>query len=237
MKRTDLVVPADLIAGLRIPPLAITDGSADSEWVEVPLSHWQFGKLRPSQRLPMDARSARSIRRAVRVAPWSVLAAVVLLIVWLVVVSLEAYLSSPGLSVAMAAASIFVSVLSVVRNHGVPKHLPYRTRFGDLRIPEIPVEVAQQWVALNPGVITTDEPAPRPHSRRFYVGWSVGLLSTSMGLGVVMANNSREDSLLFWMLLPVLFVIGITTALKIPPPRKADDVRTWSPVNVDRRTP
>ncbi|MEU4557292.1 hypothetical protein AB0F72_02810 [Actinoplanes sp. NPDC023936] len=237
MKRIDLVVPAASIAGLRIPPLAITTGTPDPQWVEVPLSRWRLGKLRPAGTFPLDARSARSVRRAVRVAPWSVLAALVLLIVWSVVVALEAYVSFPGLLTVLAAASLSISVLSLVRDRGVPKHLPYRTRFGDLRIPHVPVEVAQQWVALNPGVLAADEPAPRPHSRRFYVGWSVGLLTASAGLAVVLANNGREDSVLLWMLLPVLFVVGVVAALKIPSPGTGVGVRTWPPVNVDRRTP
>jgi hypothetical protein len=37
------------------------------------------------------------------------------------------------------------------------------------------------------------------------------------------------------MLVPTLMVVGITAALKIQSPRKIDGVRTWPPVNVDRR--
>src|SRR5262245_42149146 len=40
--RIDLVVPSELVPGLVIPPLAITDGTADPEWVEVPMSRWRF---------------------------------------------------------------------------------------------------------------------------------------------------------------------------------------------------
>ncbi|MBG0560560.1 hypothetical protein [Actinoplanes aureus] len=235
VKRTDLVVPADLIAGLQIPPLAITDGAADPEWVEVPLSQWRFVKLRPLQRLPLDARSARSVRRAIRLAPWSLPAALVSLTAWWVYFHTDASLSLPGFLMALGAA-LSIHILALVQSHGMPKRLPYRTRFGELRIPDVPVEVAQQWVARNPGVTATDEPAPRPHSRRFYVRWSTGLLTASILLVVVLANNGREDSILFWMLVPTLIVVGITAALKIQSPRKIDGVRTWPPVNVDRRT-
>ncbi|MEU4690588.1 hypothetical protein [Actinoplanes sp. NPDC023714] len=234
MERTDLVVPADAIARLRIPPLAITDGAADPEWVEVPLSRWWFLTRRPSQRLPLDARSARSVRRATRLAPWSLPVALVSLIGWWL--AYHANLTRAGLLAAMAA-FFSVHLLGLVRDHGLPKHLPYRTRFGELRIPGVPAAVAQQWLARNPEVTATGEPAPRPHSRRFYIGWSTGLLAASIGIAATMANNGREDDILLWMLVPALFTAGIVAALRIPSPRSAGRVRTWPPVNVDRRVP
>jgi hypothetical protein len=233
-ERTDLVVPAHLITGLRMPPLAITDGTADPEWVEVPLSQWRFVKLRPSQRFPLDARGARSLRRAHRLVPWTLPAALVSLTASWVLFHLAAHLSFPGF-LAVLAASFSIHVLSLVRDQGMPRHLPYRTRFGELRIPEVPVEVARQWVDLNPGVTATDEPAPRPHSRRFYARWSVGLLAASISLAVVLANNGREDRALFWMSVPALLVAGLTAAMKMRPPRKAGGERMWPPANVDRR--
>jgi hypothetical protein len=105
--------------------------------------------------------------------------------------------------------------------------VPYRTRLGDLRIPGVPVEVAREWVARNPGVTATDEPAPRPHSRRFYTAWSVGLLLAAAGLLVVLANDGREDFILLWMLAPVLLLTAVAMALKTQSPAKPGTGPTW----------
>jgi hypothetical protein len=92
----------------------------------------------------------------------------------------------------------------------LPRQVPQRTRFGDLRIPDVPVEVALEWVRLNPGVIATDEPAPRPHSWPFYVAWSLSLLSSAIGLTAVLMNDGRDDDVLLWLLIPVLFIVAST---------------------------
>jgi hypothetical protein len=38
MERIDLVIPSELVPGLVIPPLAVTDGTAEPEWADVPMS-------------------------------------------------------------------------------------------------------------------------------------------------------------------------------------------------------
>jgi hypothetical protein len=224
MQRTDLVVPADLVANLQIPALAITNGAADPDWVEVPLRRWRF-KRQPSLRLPLDPRSAKKTRRYLRLAPWSPLPALVALLAW----SVSAFgdLSRPG---SLAAAMVAVGTppaWSLLQSRGSLRQVPYRTRSGDLRIPEVPVGVAKEWMAQNQGVTATDEPAPRPHSRRFYAGWSVGLLLAAAGLVVALANNGREDFILLWILAPVLFFTGVSMALKTQPPAKPGIGLTW----------
>lgn len=213
------------MAGLQIPALAITDGAADPEWVEVPLGRWRFQRSR-SQRLPLDRRTARSVRRYVRLAPWSVLVNLVVLAAWL------AWgfggLSSSGNLAALAVVGVGI-LWSVLEHRGLPRQWPSRARSGDLRIPAVPTEVADQWVTRNPGVIATAEPAPRPHSRRFYAVWALVLLPTSIGLAVVLANDGREHSLLLWLLVPVLFIAAVSMALKTQPPTREGTGRTWPP--------
>lgn len=214
MRRTDLVVPAPLVPDVRMPSLAVTTGEADPEWVDVPMSTWRF-RRRPSQRLPLDAASARRARRYVRLAPWSALVSLVLL-GWAALSFADLAVPGPPM--------VFITVcvaLAVVQSAGVggelPRQVPYRTPPGDLRIPEVPVEVAQQWIEQNPGVIATDEPAPRPHSRRFYAAWSVPLVAAAVGLGVVLATNGREDPVLLRILAAVLFFTGVAMAWRMMP--------------------
>lgn len=99
----------------------------------------------------------------------------------------------------------------------MPARPARRARSGEVRVPAVPAAVAQEWIALNPGVSATDEPEPRPHSPRFYGRWSAGLLAASIVLALVLGNNGREDFVLLWMLVPALFVAALVTAYRIAP--------------------
>jgi hypothetical protein len=224
MKRTDLVVPEDVVPSLHVPAVAITDGTADPEWVQVPLSRWHL-KRRPSRRLPLDARSARSLRRYVRLTPWTAPVLLIGLAAWSVWAFTD--LRWPWSMIPLTIGGLTPWGWSQLRTHGVPRHLPYLTRFGDLRIPDVPAEVAQEWIARNPGVTATDEPAPRPHSRLFYAVWAVSLTLAAIALVAVLANDRREDFLLLWALAPVLLVTGVSLALKTQPPAKPGTGLFW----------
>lgn len=212
-QRTDLVVPAALLPGLRVPPLAVTDGSADPGWADVPLTAWRF-KRTPTLRLPLDRRTAARVRRYARLTPWSPLPAIVVL----AAVAIWEYvdLPRPWNEVLILAAGGAQVIWTLLRG-GLPPQAPSRNRLGDLRIPSVPVEVAREWVASNPGVTATDEPEPRPHSRRFYIAWAAGLLVTAVALAAILANDGREDFFLLWLLVPVLAVLGVSTAAKTLP--------------------
>src|SRR5689334_5569594 len=185
--RTDLVIPSSRASHLRIPPLAVTDGSADPEWVDMPMSRLRF-RLRPSLRLPVDPRTARSIRRYLRLAPWSPLPTLAGLI--LIVCGLTGLLPPTTAYLAFLAAA---AVSALMRGRGLPRQVPFRTAGGDLRIPGVPLRVAQEWVAANPGAIATDTAAPRRHSRRFYATWSGGLIVAAIAVADLLAASGRED--------------------------------------------
>ncbi|NMO56968.1 hypothetical protein HH310_38060 [Actinoplanes sp. TBRC 11911] len=204
--------------------MAITDGTADPDWVEVPMSRWRF-RRQPSLRLPLDQRSARRIRRYNRLAPWSPLPPVVGLLAWLT--WLNGDLPQPWRSVALGVAVGYFVVWSALRGRGLSRQVPFLTRFGDLRVPEVPLEVAFEWIAQNPGVTATDEPAPRPHSPRFYGSSAVGLLVAAAGLFAVLETDGREDFILLWLLVPVLLVTGVSMALRTQPPAKPGTGLTW----------
>ncbi|WP_127550478.1 hypothetical protein [Actinoplanes sp. OR16] len=177
-------------------------------------------------RLPLDDRSARSVRRYVGLRPWILLISLLAVPAWLILV----YADLPRTARLIAHAVIFMVPVSQLCMHFLMRGLPpFPTQNGDLRIPRVPVEVAHAWIGSNPGVSATACPAPRARPRRFYVGWALTLVPVSIGLALWMANNGREDAILLWMLVPALFTVGIVMALRIPTPVSGRAVRTWPP--------
>ena len=215
MMRTDLVVPAHLISCLQMPARSVTTGGTDVEWVEIPTSRWRI-KRRPAQRLPLDPRSARRARRYIRFEPWSSVARLVVFPAWASVNLLNLSALSRTIALVVMLALMVWNIPSL--SGALPRQSPCRTAAGDLRIPEVPIEVAKQWVGLNPGVIPTIEPVPRPRSRRWYATWSTVLLSAAIVLFTVLANDGREDSGLVWLGVLALFFTGGAMALKTLPP-------------------
>jgi hypothetical protein len=215
MVRTDLVVPAPLISGVQMPALSVTTGGTAVEWVDIPTSRWRF-RRQPAQKLPLDPRSARRARRHIRLEPWSSVARLVILLAWAAVSILDPLAVSGPITLAVCLALLVWSFPYV--NGELPRQSPYLTAAGDLRIPEVPVEVAKQWVRLNPGVVPTVEAVPRPHSRRWYAAWSAVLLIAAITSFTVLAKDGREDSGLVWIGVLVLMFAGGATALKTLPP-------------------
>ncbi|WP_127501970.1 hypothetical protein [Actinoplanes solisilvae] len=219
MERTDLIVPAEVVPRLVIPPLAITTGAEDPEWVEVPLGRWRFQRT-PSLRLPMDSASAKAVRRWMRYAPWSPVPIVVALGAWVVGSLVD--LSGAAFQVLLVVVAA-TAVSSLLRGQGLPDQTPDRSRSGDLRVPRVPLTVAMDWVAGNPGVSISDDPAPRPYSRRFSTTWAVALLVAAIGLGWTLTADHRENPVLLWQLDIALFVGGLVMAYKIQPPAAGTD--------------
>ncbi|WP_127507623.1 hypothetical protein [Actinoplanes solisilvae] len=141
------MVPPELVPGLKIPELAITDGSTEVEWVPVSLSGWAT-RREPSMLLPLDRRSARSMRRYRRFVPVLVLVLLLQLAAW--VLRLADLLPNARLVTGGLLVAVFGLILWL--KAGMPAKTPRRTRSGEVRIPAVPEAVAQQWIALNPGV-------------------------------------------------------------------------------------
>jgi hypothetical protein len=222
--RIDLVIPADLMSALDIPPLAVTDGTPAPEWADVPIDQARY-RSEPSLRLPVDPGTARAVRRYRRILPWArsvILLALAFLLAAIYVGDLPLAARVVGLVVYAGAILGWSHVAE-----RLPAQRPRRLAEGDLRIPGVPVEVANRWIERNPGVTATAEPMPRPHSRRFYAGWAIGLVAAAIALAVVLVNDGREDFILFWMLAPVLLVSGFAMALKTLPSARGEAKYTW----------
>jgi len=212
--RTDVVVPAHLVAGLQVPALALTTGEATVEWVALPISRWRFVR-RPALLLPLDPRRARRARRYQRMTP--LFLAVVALgllaaaIVWFTGVRL------PTVTPYVLGGIYLLLGLPPIGG-APPRQAPFRTPAGDVRISGMPVEVAREWAARNAGVTVTDEPSPRRYSRRFYATWAAGLVSGGVALAVLFANDGREEPLLLWAVVAAALLTGASMALKTLPP-------------------
>jgi hypothetical protein len=125
---------------------------------------------------------------------------------------LNPFAVSPSIMLVVLLALFLWSIPSV--GGTLPRQAPYVTAAGDLRVPEVPIEVAKEWVRLNPGVVSTIEPLPRPRSRRWYATWSAVMLIVAVTLFTVLANDGREDSSIAWIGVLVLILAGGATALK-----------------------
>jgi hypothetical protein len=210
VRRTNVVVPADLVAGLSVPPLAVTTGEAATEWVDLPVGRWRWQR-RPAQRLPLDPRSARRARRYLRIPPWY---PIVPLLGWLAVLVVGLHSSNDAPLIPL----VLLALWSLpALGAALPRQTPVRTALGDLRLSGLPIGVAQQWAALNTGVTLTDEPEPRRYSRSFYTALAISLLAIGGALGALLANDGRGDSALLWITVVALVAAGIWTALKTLP--------------------
>ncbi|GLW27787.1 hypothetical protein [Actinoplanes regularis] len=218
-----------------MPSSAVTNGRTDVEWVEVPVKTAWWIRPRPTQRLPLDPRSARRARRHIRFAPWSTAIAIGMSLAWGVLIYSGAWNALVHTGSRQADEMIYFVVFylwvflwswPVVRG-ALPAQAPCRSLAGDLYIPEVPVGVAEQWVEQNPGVLTTNEPAPRPYTRRFYATWSAILLGAAIALWTILANDEREDPFLFNFAVPVLLVAGCMVAWGLLPQRP-DRLPNWA---------
>jgi hypothetical protein len=200
---------------MQIPTLSVTTGGTDVEWVEIPTNSRKF-KRQPTLRLPLDPDSARRARRYIRFEPWSSMLRLVALLAWVIINIVDpAALSRPITFVVFLAVVVWSTPYV---GGALPRQAPYQVAAGDLRVPDVPIEVAKQWVEMNSGVTPTIEPVARPRSRRWYATGSAVLLGLAIVLFVVLAITQPEHSSLTWLSVLILFLAGGAMALKTLPP-------------------
>lgn len=157
MARRELVIPRAAVEGLRCPPVSLTDGHpAEAE----PVPSWRSSLFQRSRTimLPFGSGSAGQIRRALTVQRLEVLllgpARLIIVVVGMVAV-LRAWRDSSfslapyAFILGALALQVFTSLLG---RHVIPPQYPRQCKGGDLIIKEVPEEVAEAWVALNPQV-------------------------------------------------------------------------------------
>ena len=93
---TNILVPMAVAKYLQIPPLAITDGSRDPEWVAVPCAaRWRYGR-KEVLRLPLDSKSASTVRKWIRLQKTQALVVAPLCVVLVLLVLATAWYGGSG---------------------------------------------------------------------------------------------------------------------------------------------
>ncbi|MEV6347349.1 hypothetical protein [Actinoplanes sp. NPDC051851] len=147
LRRTDVVFPKARAGDLRIPPLALTDGRADPEWVE--LSYHVITPVpRPALRIPLDPEAAARARRFNRLGP--LLGVLLVLSLAGVLVALGKVGPGDGPYLPLV---LFPTILGSLVSGLRPKQKPTPVPGGFVRISHVDAVVAQHWMALNPGVV------------------------------------------------------------------------------------
>ena len=195
----NIFVPMDAVATLSVPPMAVTDGSPDPVWVDLPCrTDWAYGR-RPTLRLPLDAATAAAARRWTvldrrRRTVWGPLSLAVgcAMLATLFVPGDEAELAAFRL---VACLAILVSSLwtdHLIKRVTVAQHPEVVGRLG-VYLPAVSTAAATEWARLNPGVHTV---STRPRWRRFpsrvYV-WAAGSFAVA-AVGLWWAAFRDADS-------------------------------------------
>ncbi|MCX4473183.1 hypothetical protein OOK41_23235 [Micromonospora sp. NBC_01655] len=157
MSRKELVIPRQAAASLRFPPVSLADGSPAAPLAVRP---WRASLFRRSRTvtLPFDPRSAGRMRRALTVQRLEtlLLGPARLVVVAIGTASLlRAWLEltfSHLPYVLVFAALVLEGVSSYLGAQVIPPQYPRERRGGALSIRDVPEGVADQWIAMNPGV-------------------------------------------------------------------------------------
>lgn len=191
----DLVFPEEAAERLRIPPLDLYIGTTDIEWVALPYSTWTL-RRRPVLRLPLIPFIARNARFWVRIAP--VVLIVNLLLVPAAVLSsfLDGLpflgLGSLGAFGLQFAAYVVLSFsYMLLYQHWRPSMHPERVRGNQIMLLDVADRAAEQWVALNPGVVRTIQQPIPTFQPRVYASGAIPLVVLGIALIVTVLVDQR----------------------------------------------
>jgi hypothetical protein len=185
----NVFIPMTELPGLSVPPLAITDGSVDPTWIELPCQGGYVYQRKRTLRLPFDAATADVARRRLHFdrrqrTVWTPIS-VALLLAGLATVFVPGdgglfYVLPIVFFAASAGVSIWTSHLG--KKVAVAQHPQLVGRLG-VYLPAVSAAVSQEWVAHNAAVQVVPE---RPRWRRYpsqVYRWASGLCAVA-GVGV-----------------------------------------------------
>ncbi|MGW4943565.1 hypothetical protein ACWEOZ_18480 [Actinoplanes sp. NPDC004185] len=175
----NLLVPMDAVRALSVPPVAITDGSTDPVWVELPCRGGYVYGRRRMLTLPFDAATAAVARRWLRlerrrrtvVTP----IVVTLLAAAFVAVVLGADTVPGWAPVLLYMASVLVQAGDgyVERKVLVRPHPELIGRLG-VYLPAVSAEAARAWIEHNASVRVVSERPPWRRYPSLVYRWAAG---------------------------------------------------------------
>jgi hypothetical protein len=194
----NLLVPAELVASLRIPDLTVSTGEPGGVWCPRP-----WGRLRWSRRyvipLPYDPASAAKLRKQ------AVLDRVqqVFSPVYLAIMLWFSFRPTNRASLPLFAAGALI-VFALLESRWKVGPRIARTGRGDLYVPDLPPAVARRWLDDNPGVRRVKR---KPTYRR-WPSWAYVTAALVCVAGAAEANRYTSTGA---SLLMVLALAGIVT--------------------------
>ncbi|RSM55638.1 hypothetical protein DMB66_35605 [Actinoplanes sp. ATCC 53533] len=169
----NVLVPLDALPGLSVPPAAITDGSADPVWVELPVrGEYLYGRKRMLP-LPFDAATAETARRWLRLDRRRRAVLAPISISLLVAAAATVFMDDSRFDAVRLGLFAAGFLLQLWTAHAVEKVTVAQQpdligRLG-VYLPAVSAAVAREWVRRNPVVrVVPWRPRPRRYSSSAY---------------------------------------------------------------------
>ncbi|ROP33497.1 hypothetical protein [Couchioplanes caeruleus] len=225
--QANLFIPMTFVGTLSVPALALTDGSAEPEWVGFPTSCGLLHTRRPPLSLPYDAATAPTARQFVRFRRMRQLLLVpvftLLIIAGFVIGQLEETTNNTSSNTIQTILYLTAGALGwwVARMEKRTSVRPRPEPIGRLGIyiSGVPAGVAQEWVHRNSAVQIVSQPPPwRRFSARTYALFSTLTAVAGAGLLILVTTDRNEGiHVIAFMAILALFAMTIAAAHRALP--------------------
>ena len=227
----NILVPMSALPELSVPPLAITDGSADPAWVDVPCTGTFVYGRRRTLRLPFDAATADIVHRRLRLdwrerTVWTPISTTLLLaaIATFYVPGDDELLGMLRIAFFVAGFGLSFWTDRLGKKVAVAQQPELVGRLG-IYLPAVAAPIAREWITRNPTVLAVPQ---RPRWRR-YPSWVYRLAAgvcAGAGVGIwwfaLRDGTSSLTALLAFVLLIGATVVYGVKALPVGVKRRDD---------------
>ncbi len=207
----NLLIPAAVVATLRIPEMALTTGGMDVVWHDR-----TWGRMRWSRRsvirLPYDPAAAAKLRNYDRLNRFHLI-----LPLYAILTGFWVLHGGPPHSWTGLAPSLLFIIATALEARWNVTPRPSRTGTGDLYLAGLPDEVAERWIAANPQVqAVAAAPVYRLFRPRAYILGAVVCALTAI-LAIRTLFDGEDHSLVFLVGPPALIIATFVFAYRAVP--------------------
>jgi len=229
----NLLAPLDALPGLSVPPVAITDGSADPVWVELPVrGAYLYSRNRRLLRLPFDAPTAAVAGRWLRFERRRRLVLTPIFITLMLAAAAmllfvdDSRFDEVRLGLYVAGFLLQLWTAYAEKKVAVAQQPELVGRLG-VYLPAVSATAGREWVQRNPAVRVVPE---RPRWRRYpsvVYRWAAGLYAVGAVAVWWFALRDGESGLIALFGFVVLVGAAVVSAFKALPVGfvRFDDVR------------